>query len=58
MKIKIIVGEQEIKIGKLDLSCDDCAKDIKKLMEGLNFTKINIYKSTVHNLSEWHLEVE
>lgn len=57
MKIKIVIGEKEIQIGKLDLSCDDCAKDIKMLMETVDFEKIYIYRTTTHQKSEWHLEV-
>lgn len=58
MKIKITVGEKEIEIGKLDLSCNDCAHDIKFLMGNGKFEKISIYKSTIHGESEWHLEVD
>ena len=57
MKITIIIGEKEIKIGKLDLSCDDCAKDIRALMERVDIEKIWIYKTTAHQKDEWHLEV-
>lgn len=57
MKIEIKIGEKEIKIGKLDLSCDDCSKDIRALMERVDIDKIWLYKVVTHGKVEWHVEV-
>jgi len=57
-EIGITINDKKTKLGFLDILCEDCIKEISDLKSKKDLKKIIIYRVSIHQKDEWHLEVE